>query len=153
VLGALVVAGAGAVGARLAAGGDALSPRTVVRTRVVTSQGRTTVRVVTASEAARSPQQGHQLNDRGYALMRAGDYAAALPLLRSAVSELRGSGPDDPYEGYANYNLGYTLIALDRCRAALPPLRRADHLEDAGEVRWAIELAQVCSQADAAAEG
>jgi len=69
------------------------------------------------------------LNDRGYSLSQGGDYAAALPLLQQAVQSLAGAGPDDPYEGYANYNLGYALYRLGRCSEAVPYLRRAERLE------------------------
>ena len=57
---------------------------------------------------------GHQLNDQGYALLQRGEYAAAIPLLRRAVRDLRGTGPADPYEAYADYNLGYGLLQRGR---------------------------------------
>ena len=63
------------------------------------------------------------------ALQRQGNYAAALPLLQQAVQTLAGTGPSDPYEGYANYNLGYTLYRLGRCSEAVTYLRRAERLE------------------------
>jgi len=88
---------------------------------------------------------GHTLNDRGYALMRAGDYAAALPLLRAAVRDLRGAGPADPYEAYANYNLGYSLLRLGRCDRALGPLWRARRLESSPLVPRAIDRARACA--------
>ena len=70
---------------------------------------------------------GHTLNDRGYSLQQRGDYTGALPLLQQAVRRLNGTGPADPYEGYANYNLGYTLYRLGRCPRGshLPEPRRA----------------------------
>ena len=61
--------------------------------------------------------------------MRQGDYAGALPLLQQAVQKLAGTGPRDLYEGYANYNLGYTLYKLGHCRQAVPYLQRAQQLE------------------------
>jgi tetratricopeptide (TPR) repeat protein len=72
---------------------------------------------------------GHSLNDQGYSRIQAGDYAGAVPLLQSAVQQLRGLGPSDPYEAYANYNLGYALYRLSRCSEAIPYLQRADQLE------------------------
>jgi predicted Zn-dependent protease len=63
--------------------------------------------------------------------MQAKNYAAALPLLQGAVKSLKGAGPADPYEGYANYNLGYTLIRLGQCKEAIKPLKRAQRLEPA----------------------
>lgn len=56
--------------------------------------------------APASASVGHRLNDEGYALVRAGDAAAAITPLRQAVNDLAGAGPADPYEAYANYNLG-----------------------------------------------
>jgi predicted Zn-dependent protease len=61
--------------------------------------------------------------------MRGGDFAGALPLLQRAVQQLRGAGPTDPYDAYANYNLGYTLLHLHRCGEAIRYLQRAQQLE------------------------
>jgi tetratricopeptide (TPR) repeat protein len=61
--------------------------------------------------------------------MQQGNYTGALPLLQQAVQQLRGTGPSDPYEGYANYNLGYTLYQLGQCSQAVPYLQRAQQLE------------------------
>ena len=72
---------------------------------------------------------GHALNDRGYSLIQQGNFAGAVTPLQQAVQALRGTGPSDPYEGYANYNLGYALYRLGRCREAVPYLRRAEQLE------------------------
>ena len=88
---------------------------------------------------------GHQLNDRGYELQQRSDYAGALPYLEQAVQRLQGTGPADPYEGYANYNLGYTLYRLGRCSEAIPYLRRAEKLEpDRSEPRSVRRAAQHC---------
>jgi tetratricopeptide (TPR) repeat protein len=88
---------------------------------------------------------GHALNDQGYALMRQGAYASALPLLQQAVQKLAGTGPTDPYEGYANYNLGYTLYQLGRCSEAVTYLKRAERLEpDRTEPRDVRKRAQHC---------
>jgi tetratricopeptide (TPR) repeat protein len=89
---------------------------------------------------------GHTLNDQGYARMRTGDYAGALPLLQQAVKKLRGTGPGDPYEAYANYNLGYTLLHLQQCAAAIPYLQRAQQLEpERSEPGRALARAQQCA--------
>jgi tRNA A-37 threonylcarbamoyl transferase component Bud32 len=79
--------------------------------------------------AAPTPTTAHGLNDAGFAKMRAADYQGALPLLQQAVRQLRGAGPADPYEAYANYNLGFTLVHLRRCGEAIPYLQRAQRLE------------------------
>ena len=98
----------------------------------------------TAPKTATTPS-GHALNDRAYALMQHGDFAAALPLLEQAVQKLQGAGPTDSYEGYANYNLGYTLLQLGRCGDALTYLQRADRLEPGNtDVQDALHRAQQC---------
>jgi eukaryotic-like serine/threonine-protein kinase len=137
----------GAVGGALAAyfltrGNDhnAAPPQskatTIVRT-VTRPSGQTTTAVVGLS--------GHALNDQGYTKMRAGDYAGAVPLLQQSVAKLRGVGPSDPYEAYANYNLGYSLLQLGRCSEAIPHLQRADALEpQRPEPRKAIKQAEKC---------
>ena len=95
--------------------------------------------------AAPSSLSGHALNDAAFTRMRGGDYAGALPLLRQAVQKLRGRGPGDPYEAYANYNLGYSLLQLGRCSDAIPYLQRADKLEPwRSEPRDALKRAQSC---------
>jgi hypothetical protein len=130
---------------------DAPSVRTV--THKVTTQG--TVRTQTVTEPATTPPTssstppresaatGRSLNDRAFSMMRNGQYARALPLLRRSVRALQGAG--FPYEAYANYNLGFTLLRLGRCGEALPPLWRADKLEKAHEVKRAIHAARRCA--------
>jgi tRNA A-37 threonylcarbamoyl transferase component Bud32/tetratricopeptide (TPR) repeat protein len=94
--------------------------------------------------AARTPDP-HSLNDRARALMKRGRYASALPLLQRAVPSLECAGPADPYEGFANYNLGYTLLQLGRCADALPYLQHARQLEpDRSEVDSALASVQQC---------
>ena len=77
--------------------------------------------------------------------MQQGAYASALPLLQQAVRALRGTGPPDPYEGFANYNLGYTLWRLGRCQTAVPYLQRAERLEPSRpEPRHVLRRAERC---------
>ncbi len=159
LLALLAAAGAGiAVAAIVGRGGSA--DATVTLVRKVTAPGTTVRETVTQSTTVSPPPTppppapppppsggagGHTLNDRGYARMQAGDYAGALPLLQQAVAKLAGVGPADPYEGYANYNLGYTLLELRRCDEALGYLHRADSLEPGNaQVHHAIERAQKC---------
>jgi hypothetical protein len=137
--------------------GSPAGARTVVHT--VTARGTTIHETVTqpaptqkaptrqTTTAASPPPaaDGHALNDQGFAKMQAGDYAGALPLLQQAVPALQGAGPSDPYEGYANYNLGYTLLQLGRCSEALTYLQNADRLEPHNkDVRRAIKSAERC---------
>jgi tetratricopeptide (TPR) repeat protein len=67
----------------------------------------------------------HDLDAAAYALMSDGDDARALPFARAAVRALAGRGPADPYEGYANFNLGRILLHLGRCREAVKYLGRS----------------------------
>jgi hypothetical protein len=80
--------------------------------------------------------------------MKQGDFVGALPLVQRAVAGLRGTGPADPYEGYASYNLGFTLLQLGRCAEALPYLEQADELEPRNKfVRSALKRAEKCGGA------
>jgi len=145
---------AGAIVAAIVASGGS-DPQVVTRT-VAGPGGTTTVeRTVTRQATPPAPPpppppaaagaSGHTLNDNGFALQRQGNYAAALPLLQQAVQKLAGTGPSDPYEGYANYNLGYTLYRLGRCDEAVAYLKRAEHLEpDRSEPRAIRQQAQRC---------
>jgi tRNA A-37 threonylcarbamoyl transferase component Bud32 len=153
----LLAAGIGAaVAAIVTSGGN--SPATVVTRTVAGPGGTTTVRqTVTHGTTAAAPAPpppppatavtggGHSLNDQGYSRIQAGDYAGAVPLLQSAVQKLRGLGPGDPYEAYANYNLGYALYRLGRCGEAIPYLQRADQLEpERHEPRQVLRRAERC---------
>ena len=96
----------------------------------------------TPQPAAAGP---HTLNDQAWGLMLQGRYAEALPLLQQAVPRLQGVGPSDPYEGYANYNLGYTLVQLGRCSEGQTYLERAQTLEpERKEVHKALNEAKDC---------
>ncbi|HEY2938425.1 MAG TPA: protein kinase [Gaiellaceae bacterium] len=152
----IVAAGTGVLLAALLAGGDGSGKRVLVRTVVKPSGKTTTLReTVTQQQSAPAPappppppavsSDGHSLNDRGYTLMQRGNYASALPYFEQAVRKLQGTGPGDLYEGYANYNLGYTLYRLGRCSEAVRYLRRAEQLEpDRHEPRDARKRAEKC---------
>ena len=173
LVGVLALAGGILAAALLAGGGDEPERRVAPRivTRTFTAPGTTRIRERTVFETVTTPPEeeeepepppppppattpppsppvaadGHTLNDQGYALQQQGRYDEALPLLQQAVVKLRGVGPADPYEAYANYNLGYTLIQLGRCREALGPLRRSDQLQDRPELDQAIRQAEACA--------
>ena len=152
---AALLLGAAALGASIAAivtSGGEPTTRTVAG-----PGGTTTVQQTVTQEPAPPPPPpppppraavgagGHTLNDRGYQLMQQGNYSSALPLFQQAVQKLRGTGPSDLYEGYANYNLGYTLYHLGRCSEAVTYLRRAQQLEpDRKEPAQIRKLAEKC---------
>jgi serine/threonine-protein kinase len=100
----------------------------------------------TTTAAPQSTAAGpHTLNDQAWGLMQQGRYAEALPLLQQAVPGLEGAGPTDPAEGYANYNLGYTLVQLGRCSEGQTYLERARALEpERKEVHKALQEAKHC---------
>jgi predicted Ser/Thr protein kinase len=154
ILAALVLAAlalAGVVAAALLAGGDDEQPGTTRRAQAPPPAQRQTVRitqpttVVTTviqtqpSPAAPPPPpalteptseisiaEAVELTDQATALMRRGNYAAALPLALKALERLQGTG--ETYEGYANYDVGRSLAELDRCEEALPYLNRREQL-------------------------
>jgi TolA-binding protein len=120
-------------------------PRTTTQTVTVPATSAPATTATTAPAAVGSASNGHALNDQGYAAMRRGDYAGALQPLEQAVADLRGAGPSDPYEAYANYNLGYTLLELGRCGEAIAPLERAHQLETSPSVPRALARARACA--------
>jgi serine/threonine-protein kinase len=152
---------AGAIGAAVAAIVSSGGSSAQVVTRKVTGPGGTvTVRQTVTSPTTTAPAppppppppppaavtgDGHSLNDQGYSRIQSGDYAGAVPPLQQAVQKLNGLGPGDPYEAYANYNLGYALYRLGRCSEAVPYLQRAQQLEpQRHEPRQVLKRAERC---------
>ena len=84
---------------------------------------------VTTSAVTTAPPSGSasSLNDQGFALMRAGDYNGALPLLEQAVAGLAGSGSTS--EAYASYNLAFTRLSLGRCDGVADLLDRSEAVQ------------------------
>jgi len=125
---ATVLLVAGFVGAALVASGDdgqrpaAREPQSRGST---TSTPSTTTE--TTTQAATEVAEGLALHADGYALSQAGDYAAALPLLRAAVIALNGSGLID--EAYAAYNLAFARFATGRCDGVVALLDRSERIQ------------------------
>ena len=67
------------------------------------------------------------LNDQGFALMQAGEFERALPLLEASVAGLAGSGGIT--EAYASYNLAFTRSALGNCDGVLALLDRSEAVQ------------------------
>jgi tetratricopeptide (TPR) repeat protein len=145
LLGLLLVAGAGGgVAGALLAGGNAkqsLPPSTPsVSVKTVTTSPPTT-----APPATPPPTDPAALNDQAFSLMGQQNFQAALPLLQQAVQALQGQ--TTLTAGYANYNLGVTLIALGQCSEALPYLETALQIEPGSrEVADALKSAQHCGK-------
>jgi tetratricopeptide (TPR) repeat protein len=147
---ALFAIGGGIAAATLGRGTDKPTALPPVSVKTVTQQGTTVQQTVTVSApppttSAPASSSGDALNAQAYELMKRGDFAGALPLLQQAVQALQGQN-DDINTGYANFNLGVTLVQLGRCAEAVPYLETAKHLEPGRhEVHDAQKLAQKCS--------
>jgi eukaryotic-like serine/threonine-protein kinase len=133
--GALLLAAGGVTAAIVAAPADedppAAAPRRETVTREVTVEaGPTTVAQTVTEPTAVSVEQAAELNDEAFGLMQAELWEDALRLLERAVPALEGTYSDDfRYEAYAEYNLGRTLTALDRCDEARGHLQRSKQLQ------------------------
>ena len=119
------------------AGGDEERPQAQTVTSTIQGQTRTETIVTTAPattqrEPAPPPPppptgtSGRALTDQATNLMKQGRYGEALPIAQRALQQLAGTG--QTYEGYANYNVGRSLVELDRCDEALPYLDRREQL-------------------------
>jgi serine/threonine-protein kinase len=80
----------------------------------------------TLSDLLIKSEDGRTLNDIAFALMGANQFERALPFAQKAVLK---APPGSLTRGYANFNLGYSLLKLGRCQESLPPLQRALALE------------------------
>lgn len=75
----------------------------------------------TASGA--DPARGGSLNEQGYAMIQAGEYEAAVPVLEEAVRSFP-EGTEDLNYAYALFNLGNALRLSGRPEAAIPVLEQ-----------------------------
>jgi len=122
---ALVLLGLGlAAAALISAGDDFSAPRTGATQDTRRSEAASTTQETTAEPAS---QDGAALNRDGFARMRAGDFAGALPLLREAVLALKGSNTLD--EAYASYNLAFSRFAVGRCDGVTGLLDRSERIQ------------------------
>jgi serine/threonine protein kinase len=102
------------------------SPGTTLR-ETVTQQAPSTTTPATTAPATTAAASGTDLNNTGYAKMRAGDFAGALPLLEQAVAKLNGTGAID--EAYADFNLAYTRFQLGDCTDVLNLLDASQQIQ------------------------
>ena len=75
------------------------------------------------TETASNPEQGSSLNEQGYALIQAGEYEAAVPVLEEAVGSFP-EGTEDLNYAYALFNLGNALRLSGRPEDAIPVLEQ-----------------------------
>jgi tetratricopeptide (TPR) repeat protein len=95
-----------------------------------------------AGAAGSGPAEGGRLNDEGFALMRQGRYAEAVPVLRRAVAAFP-SGTTDVRYAYALYNLGRALRLSGHPGEAIPVLERRMRIPNQSDVvRRELEAAR-----------
>jgi serine/threonine-protein kinase len=73
--------------------------------------------------AAGSSESGAALNEQGYAMIQAGEYEAAVPVLEEAVASYP-EGSEDLGYAYALFNLGNALRLSGRPEEAIPILEQ-----------------------------
>jgi len=113
---------AGVLAAVIVANRGGGGPTRIVRV-TVTRPGTTLTRTVRAAPASQqatttpttSAPSGEAAAAEGFAKMRAGDYAGALPLLQQAAHDLQGTGSLN--EAYNDFNLALTLARTQGCSA------------------------------------
>jgi hypothetical protein len=75
------------------------------------------------------PESGAALNEQGYALIQAGEYEAAVPVLEEAVASYPEGSEEIDY-AYALFNLGHALRLSGRSPEAIPILERRLEIPD-----------------------
>ncbi|HEX7280112.1 MAG TPA: serine/threonine-protein kinase [Solirubrobacterales bacterium] len=99
------------------------------------------------------PAAGAALNEEGFALMQAGEYEAAVPVLEQAVAAFP-EGSEDINYAYALFNLGSALRQSGRADEAIPVLeQRLEIPNQEGEVREELEAAYSEAELGGAPEG
>lgn len=136
---------AAAVGAAIATGVGALvraDPAPQVTT--VVEQLRPHQSPVALDTLVLKSVDGRTLNDAAFYLIKADEYARAIPFARRAV---RYSEKGSITRGYATFNLGFALLKTGQCGEALPLLKRAYKLESPAQrpfITPRIESARAC---------
>jgi tetratricopeptide (TPR) repeat protein len=97
------------------------------------------------------PAAGAALNEEGFALIQAGEYEAAVPVLEEAVRAFP-AGSEDVNYAYALFNLGNALRLSGRPEEAIPVLERRLRIPNQTDVvERELELAR--GEATGGAEG
>jgi eukaryotic-like serine/threonine-protein kinase len=79
--------------------------------------------------SAGGAESGAALNEQGYAMIQAGEYGAAVPVLEEAVAAFPEGSADIDY-AYALFNLGHALRLSGRADEAVPILERRLQIPD-----------------------
>jgi eukaryotic-like serine/threonine-protein kinase len=99
------------------------------------------------------PATGAALNEEGFALIQAGEYEAAVPVLERSVASFP-EGSEDLNYAYALFNLGHALRESGRADEAIPILeRRLEIPNQEGEVRQELEAAYSEAELGGGVEG
>jgi serine/threonine-protein kinase len=94
-----------------------------------------------AAATPTDPARGSAFNEKGFALIQAGEYKAAVPVLEEAVSSFP-RGTEDLNYAYALFNLGNALRLSGRPAEAIPILERRLEIPDQeAAVREELEAA------------
>lgn len=92
--------------------------------------------------AGGDPARGAELNERGYAMIQAGEYETAVPVLEEAVHSFPAGSEDIDY-AYALFNLGSALRRSGRPEDAIPILEKRLEIPDQqGTVAAELEAAR-----------
>ncbi|HET7454167.1 MAG TPA: serine/threonine-protein kinase [Solirubrobacterales bacterium] len=116
-----------AAGAGAAAGAAEAGEATAAESTETSEPGQEQEPVATTesepSASAGSSESGAALNERGYSLIQAGEYEAAVPVLEEAVASYPEGSEDLDY-AYALFNLGSALRLSGRPDEAIPVLEQ-----------------------------
>ncbi|MFL5955368.1 MAG: protein kinase domain-containing protein [Gaiellaceae bacterium] len=140
-----LLAGAGVIGAGAGFGIGALSTGgTTTRTTTVAVRTPPSASPVALDTLVLTSVDGRTLNDAAFYLIKANEYARAIPFARRAVQH---TPPGSLTRGYATFNLGLALLKVGQCGAALPLLQHALRIEAADQrqyIRPRITQARAC---------
>ncbi|HET7590145.1 MAG TPA: serine/threonine-protein kinase [Solirubrobacterales bacterium] len=95
------------------------------------------------------PELGSSLNEQAYAMMQAGEYEAAVPVLEEAVGAFP-EGTEELDYAYALFNLGQALRLSGRAEEAIPILERRLEIPDQTET---VEAELEAARSEAEGEG